>query len=54
MCLVERGLQVEEIDHDLKQAKLLRTDVGWITRPRYVQRRGFDLVQVRILLTLAG
>ncbi len=37
LYLVYRGLQVKEVNHDSKQAKLVRTDVGWITTPRYFQ-----------------
>ena len=40
------------MNHDSKQAKLVRTDVGWITTPRYVQYRYIQLVQTRVSLTL--
>jgi DEAD/DEAH box helicase domain-containing protein len=30
----EHLLQVKEVDHDKKMAKLLRADVNWITSPR--------------------
>lgn len=33
---VERKFQVREINHDSKQARLIRTDVDWLTMPRYV------------------
>jgi hypothetical protein len=51
MCLVELKSQVKEINHDSKQAKLVRTDVGWITKPKYVQSGQSNLVQARVLLT---
>ncbi|KAI0282173.1 P-loop containing nucleoside triphosphate hydrolase protein [Russula aff. rugulosa BPL654] len=33
---VDRKFQVREINHDSKQARLIRTDVDWLTRPRDV------------------
>ena len=30
------NFQVREINHDSKQARLIRTDVDWLTTPRYV------------------
>ncbi len=31
--------QVQEVSHDSKMAKLVRSDVNWITEPRYLQAR---------------
>ncbi|KAH9001463.1 P-loop containing nucleoside triphosphate hydrolase protein [Lactarius akahatsu] len=36
---------VKEINHDSKQARLVRTDVGWITTPRYFHFRISDPIQ---------
>ncbi|KAI9452326.1 P-loop containing nucleoside triphosphate hydrolase protein [Russula earlei] len=44
-----RTFIVKEINHDSKQAKLVRTDVGWITTPRDI-----DPIQTRRIREIKG